>query len=397
MRIGLIIQHADASRGGAERYTIDIAHALSHRGHDVAILASSFENVPWETKQVKLEGRGVGKAMAYARFLKSIDLHLESNSYDILHAMLPIRWCDLYHPHAGLAAELVAEGHLKYPTSLGQSMAKLGNKLNRRRQKTAATEHQLLHRAQPPLVVCLSEYVKQSVRRFYPTLDEEDMVTLFNAVDLRRFDPTNDKGGKIRKQTRSELGVDDTKVLAVMIAQNFHRKGLREAISAMAKVPDTRLTLAVVGKDSAGPYRALAKKLAVSERVIFVGAVKDAYEYYRAADFFLLPSKHDPCSLATLEALAMGVPVVSTKFNGATEIMTNGIDGFVLADPYRVDLLVTAIKTMMDPRKRATMAEACVGQRSRLSFENHITELLKTYKVASVRRLRGAPGLTSES
>src|SRR5207248_10681026 len=130
-----------------------------------------------------------------------------------------------------------------------------------RRQKTAKTEHQLLHRAQPPLVLCLSDYVKQSVRRYYATLEEEDLVTLFNAVDLRRFDPAHDKNGKIRKETRGELGVGDDKVLAVMIAQDFYRMGLREAIQAMAKVPDLKLMLAVVGKDSPSPYRALAKRL----------------------------------------------------------------------------------------------------------------------------------------
>src|SRR4051794_4219661 len=111
MRIGLVIQHAVPARGGAERYTIDIARALSHRGHDVAVMASTFDDdVPWEVKQVKLEARSMGKAMSFGRFLNSFDDHIQSQSYDIVHAMLPLRWCDLYHPHAGLQAELVAEG-----------------------------------------------------------------------------------------------------------------------------------------------------------------------------------------------------------------------------------------------------------------------------------------------
>src|SRR4051794_9043166 len=177
MRIGLVIQHAVPARGGAERYTIDVARSLSHRGHDVSILASSFgDDVPWEIKQVKLEARSLGsRAIAYGRFLNALDTHLESISYDVLHAMLPVRWCDMYHPHAGLQAELIAEGHLKYPSSIRQSLAKLGNRLNAKRQKLAKTESALLHRAQPPMVVCLSDYVRQSARRYYPTLDEEDL------------------------------------------------------------------------------------------------------------------------------------------------------------------------------------------------------------------------------
>src|SRR5205085_1968559 len=191
-------------------------------------------------------------------------------------------------------------------------------------------------------------------------------------IDLRQFDPT--PRTDTRQQTRQELGIKPDKTIALMVAQDFHRKGLREAIMALAKVKDDRLVLLVVGKGLAGPYRRQAIANGVDSQVIFAGATDDIVPYYRASDFFVLPTRHDPCSLAVLEALAMGLPVISTKFNGATEIMTNGVDGFVLDDAKNLNALSNAMKHLTDSRRRMVMREACLGQRSRLSFENHLGE-----------------------
>ena len=115
-----------------------------------------------------------------------------------------------------------------------------------------------------------------------------------------------------------------------MIAQDFARKGLREAIAALAVTQDPKLVLLAVGKQDPSSYRKLAAERGVSDRVIFAGSTTDPFAFYRAADFFVLPTRHDPCSLVVLEAIAMGVPVISTVFNGACEIMSDGKHGFVL-------------------------------------------------------------------
>ena len=357
MKVALVIQHADPARGGAEKYTLDIARALSHRGHDVAILASSFANIPWETRQTKIEGRGFTRLSAYLRFLHNLEQHLLGTNYDIVHGMLPVRWCDLYHPHAGIAAETIETGHLKYEPGFRQKLAQLGTRLNRKRQKTAEIEKFLLTRRNPPLVICLSNYVKQTVRKHYP-LKDEDLATLFNAIDLRRFDPTT--RSDTRPQTRQELNIKPDKVIALMVAQDFHRKGLREAILALAKVKDEHLVLVVVGKGSAGPYRRQAITLGVDQQIIFAGATDDIVPYYRAADFFVLPTRHDPCSLAVLEALAMGLPAIAGRCSGAAEILRHGDNGWI-CDPNDVAglaKLMHAAAQVASDEKRCTDARA---------------------------------------
>jgi UDP-glucose:(heptosyl)LPS alpha-1,3-glucosyltransferase len=355
LKIALVILHADPARGGAERYTHDLAAALAKEGHAVSLLACAFADVPPNVKQVTLHSHGATRLGRYLRFLDSLDAQLASENYDIVHAMLPVRRCDIYHPHAGIAAETITAGSV---------LSRLGNRLNARRHRFATVERELLTGTSPPIVLCLSDYVRSSLLRCYP-LPPDRTATLFNAVDLERFDCSDHRGGSG----------------ALMIAQDFDRKGLRQAILALAKVPGCPLV--VVGGDDPRSYKSLAVSLGIADRVHFAGATTDPRPFYRDADFFVLPTKHDPCSLVVLEALAMGLPVISTRFNGACEIMADGTHGYVLEDPMDVDALAGAMQKVMDPARRAAMSRACIELRPALSYPHHVDRLLEIYRAKS--------------
>jgi len=367
MKIALAILHSDPARGGAERYTVDLAQALGRRGHEVSLVAAALKpqvevtsptvEAPYRT--VLLKGGGITRTRRYRRFVDSLDEHLKTETYDIVHAMLPVRQCDVYHPHAGIAA----------------SGARKANAIfNPRRRAMADVERALIDGPNAPTVITLSNYVERNLREFYPTAQT---ATLFNAVDLDKFDPTQhpEAGMAIRQ----ELSIPNDAVVALMIAQDFERKGLRQAIEALSLVNDARLRLVVVGKESTAPYRRLAERLAVQARVTFAGPTGKPYAYYQAADLFVLPTKHDPCSLVVLEALAMGVPVISTTFNGATEVMTQGEHGVILPDPLDVAALANALRSMTDNDVRHAMHHACLTLRPRLAYETHLDHLLAIY------------------
>ena len=372
MNIALVILHADPSRGGAERYTVDLASGLTKRGHRVSLVAATFAG-EMAAEKVTLPAQSSTRRGQYLKYLLAADQHLASTQYDIVHAMLPVRRCDLYHPHAGLAAEAVVSGHEKYD-GVRRSIAALTNRFNRKRQTFAAVERNLLEAEHAPTVLCLSEYVKSTVRRHY-SLPESKLATLFNAVDLAKFDPAARPDA--RAQTRQRLGIAPDRVVALIIAQDFQRKGLAEAIAAMPR--DARLILVVVGKQDPAPYVRLRNERGLQHQVIFAGATSDPCSFYSAADFFVLPTRHDPCSLVVLEALAMGKPVISTIFNGACEIMTDGVHGFVLKDPRDVETLKHCYQSMLVDEDRSKMARACLALRPRLSQDEHVDRLVEIY------------------
>lgn len=393
LRIALVILHADPTRGGAERYTHDLALALRGRGHHVTLIASSFapNDAPDpparddESNCVRLENAAPTRAGRYLRFLDELDRHLIANDYDIVHAMLPVRQCDVYHPHAGVAAESILNGHLKYEGPVMRLIARTANRMNTRRQRFAAIERALLERADGPVVLCLSDYVKSESSRHY-ALPDTKIASLFNATDLTRFDPAArpQAGAALRRK----LNLRDDQIVALIIAQDFYRKGVAEAIRAVARVKDERLVLLVVGKPDATPYRQLAQREGAAHRVIFAGPTDDPYSFYRAADFFVLPTRHDPCSLVVLEALAMGVPVISTQFNGACQIMEDVRHGFVLPDPADVAALAASMHRLLDPVLRQEMSAHCLALRPRLSYQRHLDDLLTIYQRITARAQR---------
>ncbi len=230
-------------------------------------------------------------------------------------------------------------------------------------------------RGDPPTVLILSDYVRQFVTKHYPSLGENKLKKLFNSVDLDRFD-----GERKSRETSEE-------VVALIIAQDFERKGVPQAIEAVKIINQSRekgqarLRLMVVGKEHPA---------GVEGNVTYVGETSKIREIYAGADFFALPTRHDPCSLVVLEALAMGLPVITTRQNGASEIMTDGREGFVLEESRNVPLLVERMKRLLDGEARKRMSEAALRLRPRLSQEEHVNRLLEIYESTRAGSMRGA-------
>ncbi|MGA3065837.1 MAG: glycosyltransferase family 4 protein [Tepidisphaeraceae bacterium] len=361
MNVALVIFSADPARGGAERYTGNLASALAQRGHRVDLIAARLGPPIDGVRMLEIPSRAATRSGEYRKFLTGLDRHLETHSYDIVHAMLPVPRCDVYHPHAGMAKSAFEATPL--------------NRLNRKRKLYAQVEEKLLTGPRRPTVLCLSNFVKGFILTSYPDIAGQ-LETLFNAVDLNHFDPSR-HGCEARKPFN--LGTD--KIVGLMIAQHFLRKGLAQAIVALAKL-DERMVLWVIGNDNPAPAVKLAKRLGIADRVIFAGTTKNPADFYAAADYFVLPTPYDSCSLVVLEALAMGLPVISTARNGACEIMTDGKEGFVLQDPDDVPGLTSAMRHMQDADRRADMKKAALALRPRLSYEAHLDRLEEIYRAS---------------
>lgn len=366
VKVGLVTMRTDPARGGAERYTVELAAALTAAGHDVALLAAETSHVPRGVRGIRIDASGWTRLGRYERFLHSLESHLDRERYEIVHAMLPTRRCDLYHPHAGI---------LRATTARDTAVDRWRNP---RRARVAAVERELLESGNPPVVLCLSEYVRSAARQWYD-LDESKLPILFNCVDIGRYDPSARPEAGVMMRRALRIGDDD--VMALFIGHDFERKGLREAIRALSGLRDAPhpVKLVVVGRPRAAKYLALARELGVADRVVRAGETGDSYAMYSAADYLVLPTRHDPCSLVVLEALAMGVPVISTRYNGACEIMTEGEHGFVMERPDDVAALSNAMRRLGDPAQRGRMSQACLQLRPRLAYERHLRAALAIY------------------
>ena len=349
MRVALAILHADPSRGGAERYTIDLAASLRGRGHDVEVIDSASLGV-----------RGATRLGRYRDFCRRLRGRFQSDWPDVAHAMLPVPagCCDVYHPHAGVEAAGV--GRLTWLTNPRRAaMARAERALLGSRgfppalREPTDARSRVETRGYQPLVITLSDYLARILHSHYPHARTR---RIFNAVDLTRFRPDG---------PTVDLG---PRPVALFVGNDFERKGLATAIEAVKRSPPWRLAVA-------GRGRAIA-----AERVTFLGPRDDLPALYRSADVLVHASRHDPCSLATLEALASGLPVIGTDRDGATEAMVDGRHGFVVRGR-DAGAMAQRLGELLDPARRGGMREACLELRSTLSWEAHVDRVLDVYEV----------------
>jgi len=148
--------------------------------------------------------------------------------------------------------------------------------------------------------------------------------------------------------------VPEAATVFLLVGSGYARKGVATAIAALARLPGDSY-LFVVGNDkSRGRYKRLAKQLGVANRVALLGPQEDVRRFYGAADAFVLPTLYDPCPNAALEAMACGLPVVTTTKSGAAELVLEHDAGFVC--PSRdVDSLAWHMTTLTDAGARAAL------------------------------------------
>jgi UDP-glucose:(heptosyl)LPS alpha-1,3-glucosyltransferase len=190
-------------------------------------------------------------------------------------------------------------------------------------------------------IIAISDMVKQDIMQWY-RVPEDQIQVVYNGVDTERFHPRNHQ---YREEIRRRHGIGDEFVI-LFVSNNFRMKGLGYLVKALAEIrqEDCRLfKLLVLGRDRQGPYLRLAKKMQIPQEVVFVGSTDEPEKYYGAADLLVHPTFYDACSLTVLEGLASGLPVVTTISNGASDVISQGEDGWVIKEMRKGNQLKTAI------------------------------------------------------
>ncbi|MBF0516065.1 MAG: glycosyltransferase family 4 protein [Nitrospirae bacterium] len=179
-----------------------------------------------------------------------------------------------------------------------------------------------------PVIIANSNMVKQNIIEHY-AVNEDKIHVLYNGVDLTRFNTGCRE--RLSAEFRREFHVKDDTAMLLFVGSGFERKGLGVLIEAMSQIR-TPAVLYVAGRGRTGKYEAACQRLGVRDRVVFTGPALNIERFYAASDVFILPTLYDPFSNATLEAMASGAAVITSRNNGASEIIEDGRDGVLLND-----------------------------------------------------------------
>jgi UDP-glucose:(heptosyl)LPS alpha-1,3-glucosyltransferase len=179
-------------------------------------------------------------------------------------------------------------------------------------------------------VVAISVGGKADIQRRYHT-DPDHVSVVYNGVDLERFHPDN--RARYRAATRKALGITGRAWVVLFVGSGFERKGLGPLIAAFARLADEDSRLIVTGKGNVSRYEAVAARLGIEEQVTWTGPKPDVEKLYAAADVVALPALYEPFGNVHLEAMASGVPVLSSAGAGGSEIIQQGENGWVVGKP----------------------------------------------------------------
>jgi UDP-glucose:(heptosyl)LPS alpha-1,3-glucosyltransferase len=347
MKIALGIREFLPEKGGAERYCYDLMQFLADKGVEVHIYSSAF---PQRDRRLFFHMVPVishPKSLNVLSFAVNCRRMMGKEKFDCIMGVGDTLYADLLQPHGGVHWKWFWRGLGGYKKPFPWFFKFSGRVLSPKQWAKGLIEDAPYAKAKK--IVAISEMVKEDICDYYG-IPEGRMMVIYNGVDTNRFHP-RDK--RYRKEISSRYGLGTKDLLLLFVSHNFRLKGLRYLIQALALVKRKRenVKLLVIGRDRAGPYCRLAKKLGCSADVLFAGGVRNLERYYASADILVHPTFYDPCSLVVLEALATGLPVITTRYNGAGGIILEGQEGFVLDDPRDVDILAEKILYLAQPRR----------------------------------------------
>jgi UDP-glucose:(heptosyl)LPS alpha-1,3-glucosyltransferase len=230
-----------------------------------------------------------------------------------------------------------------------------------------------------PLIIANSQRGRQEIARHYG-VDPARITTIYNGVDTARFHPG--VGQRWREAQRAAWGVAAETVVGLFVGAGFQRKGLTSAIDALALLRArgcSNLRLVVVGKGRAGPYARLAAQRGVADLVRFEGERDDVERCYAGADLLVLPTLYDPFANVCLEAMACGLPVLTTEANGAAELLQDGVNGVVVADALDREPLVDALQHLLSQERRRVLGEAAAKTAREYPLSRALGQTLQAY------------------
>jgi len=135
-----------------------------------------------------------------------------------------------------------------------------------------------------------------------------------------------------------------------------------------------------VGKGRPGPYRRLARQIGVDDGVRFEGHRADVEHCYAGADLFVLPTRYDPFANTCLEAMACGLPVLTTTANGAAELIRDGVNGCILEAPPTALTFADAVQNLLPCELRVAMGGAAQQTAGEYPLARVLTHTLQAYQ-----------------
>jgi UDP-glucose:(heptosyl)LPS alpha-1,3-glucosyltransferase len=372
-----IIRQRYTPYGGAERFVERALAALIREGAEVTLITRNWEGAPQEGFIQKICNPAYsrlfgGRSARDRSFAACARMAMSEGCYDITQSHERIPGCMIFRAGDGVHAAWLDH------RARGQSAtARMIARFSPFHRNILKQEAAMLASAALKAVICNSVMVRNEMQRYYD-VPESKLVLIENGVDLESFHPR--LSGKWREKQRLVLGIDADTPVFLFVGSGFERKGMPQLLSALAGMKMQQAHLVVVGQDrQLSAYQRQVKKLGLGSRVHFLGPQQDVRPYYGMADAFVLPTRYDPMPNAALEAMASGLPIITSLSCGIAARVSAGENGFV-CDALDIGQLARHLDQLAAPGKAETMRASARAAVLDLDLETMAARLIGLYR-----------------
>lgn len=353
-------------QGGIARYVAEVSERLS-REHEVHVYAVEWRDVG-SSDVIFHKVPGILSSLLLEQLtftpLSFLKIKIDRSEYDVINGQSSLSLVQdvvtMQSCHSAWVKQLNKERNRYFrPTDLVRLIEKFNIERNCKK------------------IIAISNIVKEEILNNY-SVSSDKIEVIHSGVNLDEFNP--ERLPALKKETRLALGLSDDDFVISFAGMEFDRKGLKPLINAISML-DKDIKLIVVGNDNPLPYIQMAKKSGVEKNIHFVGHQARINKYYAASDVFVFPTRYEPYGLVIIEAMASGIPVVTSKIAGAAEIMTDGYDGMLLLNPENPNEIAEKIELLVrDEKLRENIGRGARKTSEKYSWDYVTERTLEVYE-----------------
>ncbi|MEM7576573.1 MAG: glycosyltransferase family 4 protein [Planctomycetota bacterium] len=395
MRIAVVIERYNPQAGGAEKSTAQIVEQLVQRGHAVTLIAGACKP-DHDPPGVEVRCLAYRKSSSpirlwrFARWAKRELLLLQADASLSITMAVP---ASVVQPRGGTIRETLERNIALRTPGWKQRKKRIEIALDPKQRLLLRLEKRTLNDPAVHAVACVSRYVAQQLHQHY-AFPADRCVVIPNASVMPAM-PSKQRLQR-RDEIRHVFGIAEDATVFVFAAQNPKLKGIDTLLPALRSIVDRgkvrNPVLLLAGAYDFGVQQRVAE-LGLRDGVRLLGQTSDMAGLFAAGDITVLPSWYDPSSKVVLESLMMGVPAITTAFNGAGDHLgpsdhdpNTPVRGRVIADPRDAAALAAAMADLADPTEHARCVTNCAGLADQLSMARHVDALEALLREAAEAR-----------
>lgn len=385
MNIALAIENFSIHGGGAESYAVELARTLVSEGWEVHLFGHSWDGEPSQARfhPIPRLPRWVPPSIRIVDFALRHRRMVAEYDFDVILGFGNTVAMNVYQSHGGVHAVSNAGKLRAVRNPLLRFLKRLALLVTPKYHARAWIESAPFRMHDRPVVVAISDMVRDDMAEYFH-LNKDEIRLVYNGIDGARFSSPGRADGSIRKK----LGFQQ-EVLFLFMAYDFRKKGVDFLVEAAGRLRNRvghgRFGIVVVGRPPSPALNRLVDRLGLKDTVVFPGSTREPEKFYRECDVFVLPTFYDACSLVVFEAMAAGLPAITTVYNGAAGIIHDRIDGAILEDPADIDRIADAMERFLDREVLRAAGEAAGRTAGHFTLERNHRAMLEIFRKVAQR------------